>query len=65
MTKRKHETFPDYGYRVNINAPGVRELYYRYKKWRGIPRWCPLSDAQRREFERYVLREDKNERDFV
>lgn len=48
-----------YGYRVDISKPKYRKLYERYKKWKGIPRWCPLSDAERREFERYVLGEVK------
>lgn len=48
-----------YGYRVDIKKPKYRELYERYKKWKGIPRWCPLSDWEREEFERYVLGEKK------
>lgn len=43
-----------YGYRVDITKPKYRKLYNRYKKWRGIPAWCPLSDAERFEFEKYV-----------
>lgn len=43
------------GYRVNINHPTVRPLYERYKRWRHIPGWCPLSDTERREFENYIL----------
>ncbi|MEE3451495.1 MAG: hypothetical protein VZR27_12535 [Acutalibacteraceae bacterium] len=48
-----------YGYRVDITKPKCRELYERYKEWKGIPRWCPLSDSERLEFERYVLGETK------
>lgn len=48
-----------YGYRVDISKPKYRKLYERYKKWKGIPRWCPLSDSERLEFERYVLGEVK------
>lgn len=43
------------GYQVNINHPTVRPLYERYKRWRNIPPWCPLSDSERREFEIYIL----------
>lgn len=45
-----------YGYRVDISEPETQKLYRRYKKWKGIPAWCPLSDAERFEFERYILR---------
>ena len=48
-----------YGYRVDITKKEYRELYDRYKKWKNIPRWCPLSDSERLEFERYVLGETK------
>lgn len=41
------------------NYPQYRELYDRYKQWKGIPRWYPLSDSERLEFERYVLGEVK------
>lgn len=44
-----------YGYLLNLNHPKIRELYYRYKDWKGISRNCPLSDAERFEFERYVI----------
>ena len=61
--KSKHEPLPDYGYKINLNVPGMTELYYRFKKMKGIPRWCPLSDEERREFESYFLiGDDKNER---
>ena len=49
-------SFPDYGYRVDISQPKIKELYFRYKKWKGIPDWCPLSDSERLEFERYLLK---------
>ena len=48
-----------YGYKVDITKPKCRELYERYKKWKGIPKWCPLSDKERFEFEAYVLGEIK------
>lgn len=44
-----------YGYQVDITKPKYRELYERYKKWKGLPRWCPLSDYERLEFEEFVL----------
>ena len=44
-----------YGYRVDISKTKYRELYDRYKQWKGIPKWCPLSDKERLEFEAYVL----------
>lgn len=50
-----------YGYRVDITKKEHRELYERYKKWKNIPRWCPLSDFERLEFERYVLGKEKRE----
>ena len=50
-----------YGYRVDITEPKYRELYERYKKWKGLPRWCPLSDYERLEFEKFVLK--RNEKD--
>jgi hypothetical protein len=44
-----------YGFRVNINHPAVLPLYKRYKHWKGIPGWCPLSDSERLDFEKYIL----------
>lgn len=44
-----------YGYQVDISHPDIQPLYWRYKKWKGIPRWCPLSDEERKEFEAYIL----------
>lgn len=44
-----------YGYRVDISKTKYRELYDRYKQWKGIPKWCPLSDYERLEFEEFVL----------
>ena len=51
-----------YGYQVDITKPKYRELYERYKKYKNIPRWCPLSDGERFEFENFVLnrKEHKN-----
>lgn len=51
----KHKPLPDYGYRLNVNAPEIRPLYDRFKKSKGIPPWCPLSDAERHEFELTII----------
>ena len=50
-----------YGYRADIFAPELAELFKRYKKWKNIPDWCPLSDKERFEFESYILGENKDE----
>lgn len=44
-----------YGYRVDISDPETYKLYQRYKKWKDIPIWCPLSDGERLEFEDIIL----------
>ena len=49
-----------YGYQVDITGKHERELYDRYKKWKGIPDQVPLSDAERFEFEEYVFGKKKN-----
>ncbi|MBQ2175289.1 MAG: hypothetical protein II453_09560, partial [Alphaproteobacteria bacterium] len=41
-----------YGYQINISHPSIKPLYDRFKKWKGIPDWCPLSDEERFEFEK-------------
>ena len=46
-----------YGYRLNLNHPKINELYRRYKEWKGLPVTMPLTDAERRDFEEYVLSE--------
>lgn len=43
------------GYRLNINHPLIREIYWRYKEKKGIPRSCPLSDHERFEFEEVTI----------
>lgn len=43
-----------YTYRINVNHPKIAPLFERFKKWKGIPVWCPLSDKERFEFERYM-----------
>lgn len=45
-----------YGYQVDITNPKIKPLYERFKKWKGIADWCPLSDAERFEFESYMLK---------
>lgn len=52
-----------YGYKVDISSPKIKPLYDRYKKWKGIPDWCPLSDEERFEFETYILGEKRKEND--
>lgn len=44
-----------WGYQINVNHPKMRPLYGRFKRWKGIPSWCPLGDEERREFEGWVL----------
>lgn len=44
-----------YGYRVNILDQRIRPLYERFKKSKGIPMIFPCSDAERLEFEEYIL----------
>lgn len=43
-----------YGYKYNINHPKIRELYERYKEWKGIH--TVLSDEERFEFEDYLTK---------
>lgn len=45
-----------YGYKVNISHSKIKPLYQRFKKWKNIPNWCPLSDDERLEFEGYILK---------
>ena len=61
LSKLKNSFIPDdnYGYQVDISIPKIKQLYDRYKKWKGIPNWCPLSDEERLEFESYILKEKK------
>ena len=49
-----------YGYLLDISHPRIAPLYWRYKEWKGIPRNIPMSDAERFEFESYVLRKDRS-----
>lgn len=45
-----------YGYRVNIAHPAIRPLYERFHRWKGVSMHFPLSDAERFEFEEYILK---------
>ena len=45
------------GYRLDINAPGIRDAALRYRKERGIPLGDPLSTSQRMNFERWYIRQ--------
>ena len=47
--------WPDrYGYRTNLRHPRVYRWYLAYKRKLGLPEWCPLSDAQRIEFDERI-----------
>ncbi len=46
-------------FKLNVNSPIIRELYDRYKMWKGLPPHIPLTDVQRHEFEEYVLKAKK------
>ena len=51
-----------YGYQIDISHPQIKPLYERFKKWKNVPRWCPLSDQERLEFESYILKKmEKND----
>lgn len=50
-----YNTNNPYGYRLNVNHPKIRELLERYEQANGIPHCCPLSDAQRKEFEKIII----------
>lgn len=52
-----------YGYQVDIAKPKYRNLYDRYKKYKNIPKWCPLSDGERLEFEQYIMRVERKQRE--
>lgn len=63
----KNLFIPDdcYGYKVDISDPKIKPLFERYKKWKGIPEWCPLSDEERLEFEGYILGDIKNGKVYI
>lgn len=41
-------------YTTNLNDPRVRRWYEAYKRRLGLPSWCPLSDAERHDFDAKV-----------
>lgn len=43
-----------YSYALDINHPVIFPYYMRFKRWKGIPVWCPLSDGERAEFENHM-----------
>ena len=51
----QHLQHNPWGYQVNVNHPQVRPFYERYKTQKGIPKSCPLSDSERRQFEAAFL----------
>lgn len=65
--KLKNSFIPDdcYGYKVDISDPKIKPLFERFKKWKGIPEWCPLSDKERLEFEGYILGDIKNGKVYI
>lgn len=44
-----------YGYRLNLNNAVIRAMYERYKVRENLPPHFPVSDNQRRDFEKHVL----------
>ena len=59
MTQKRTKLNPE-RYRLNVNDEKIRSLYERFKKWKGIPRWCPCSDEERKEFESWILKKRKD-----
>lgn len=43
-----------YGYTTDLTDPDISKMYDIYHKKHGIPTWCPLSDAERKAFDRAV-----------
>ena len=41
-------------YTTNINDPRIRRWDDAYRKKLGLPIWCPMTDAERREFDAKV-----------
>ena len=56
MIKNIYAPDNKYNYKINISHPKIKPLYQRFKKWKGIADWCPLSDEERLEFESYILK---------
>lgn len=42
------------GYRYSLAHPVIRQLYTQYKDWRQLPKSMPISDAERRSFEKNI-----------
>lgn len=49
-------------YVTDLNDPKIRELYDRFRIWKGIPYHEPCSDREREEFERYILGNQRYEK---
>lgn len=47
------ETNP-FGYQLNINHPEILPYYKRFKAWKNLGAFA-ISDAERIEFERYII----------
>lgn len=43
------------GFMLNISHPKIAEYYRRFKAWKGLPQQFPITNEQRREFERYMF----------
>lgn len=50
-----------HGYGVNITHPEIEPKYREYRRRLGIPIGCALSDEQRKDFEREIVREQLNQ----
>lgn len=48
-----------YGFQLNLNHPKIKELYFRYKGWKNIGFNHPMDDADRIEFENFVIKDFK------
>ena len=46
------------GFRLEINSSGIREKLGEYRKLFGIPAMTPLSDRERKDFERWYVQEE-------
>lgn len=50
-------------YMLNLRHPEVEKVCRVYRRRKGIPLWCPFSDAQRLEFELFFM-ERRLRRDY-
>ena len=46
------------GFRLDINSSDIREKLGQYRRIMGIPVADPLSDQERKDFERWYVREE-------